>query len=196
MKDAVKLREMWECKEGHKARARDLTIERDGYKEDIEKYTGVRNELIDDNAKLQDDLIGANEENKELVESMNKMKIKHKLEKDKLIEKYNAQCYSDSEKLISKDIKISQLENMRLKAQDFYSKKMKEENGLRTKAEKDVLDFKAALKAQKKTRDLENEVFVWRKMCTIFWIQDPTEVYDPNNPPPVLTETQMRRTQV
>merc|ERR1711874_385490 len=51
IKDAVKLREMWECKEGHKARAqqidtnlnstiRDLTIERDGYKEDIEKYTG------------------------------------------------------------------------------------------------------------------------------------------------------------
>merc|ERR1711913_228762 len=90
--------------------------------------------------------------------------------KAEMKEKYNAQCYSDSEKLISKDIQISQMENMRLKAQDFYSKKMKEENGLGTKSIKEVQNLKEALKAQKKkTSAAENEVFVWRKIqhiCT------------------------------
>ena len=58
----------------------------------MEKYTGVRNELIDDNAKLHDDLIGANEEIKELVETLKDVENKHKLEKAEMIEKYNAQC--------------------------------------------------------------------------------------------------------
>ena len=92
IKQACKLREMWECKEGHKAKAlqidtnlnstiRDLTVERDRYKEDMEKYTGVKNELIDDNARLTDDLIGANEEIKEILETMKDVKNKHIMER-------------------------------------------------------------------------------------------------------------------
>ena len=72
---------------------------------------------------------------------------------------------------------------MKKKATNFFNKRMKEENGLRTKAEKALSDNKEVLKVQtKKIKKLSKEVHVWRRMCRIFWKQDPNEIYNPNAP--------------
>ena len=67
-----------------------------------------------------------------------------------MLERYEVQSCKDNGKLASKEMLIMQMEEMRTKATDFYNKKMKEENGLRTTAEKALLDNKEVLKIQKK----------------------------------------------
>merc|ERR1711874_517719 len=60
----------------------------------------------------------------------------------------------------------------------------KEENALRTAAEKALTDSNEFLKVQtKKIKKLSKEVYVWRKICRLFWKQDPNEIYNPNAPP-------------
>ena len=190
-----KLKEMWEYKENHKMRAieghtnlnntiRNITAERDRYKDERERDTVIKQNLQDDNAVLADKLLEANEVIKEKVENINKMKKKHVIEKENMLENYEAQSCIDNGKLKSQDIQIMQMEEMKKKATNFFNKRMKEENGLRTKAEKALSDNKEVLKVQaKKIKKQSKEIYVWRKMCRLFWKQDPNEIYNPNAPP-------------
>merc|ERR1711874_454638 len=60
----------------------------------------------------------------------------------------------------------------------------KEENALRTAAEKALTDSNEFLKVQtKKIKKQAKEIYVWRKICRLFWKQDPNEIYNPNAPP-------------
>merc|ERR1711874_612903 len=156
-----KLKEMWECKENHKMKAieghtnlnntlRSITVERDRFKEERERDTAIKQNLIDDNAELTDKLIAAKEVIKEKVEDYNKMMIKHKKEKEEILENYEAQSCIDNGKLKTQDIEIIKMEEMKKKADKFFNKRMKEENGLRTKAEKALADNQEILKVQTK----------------------------------------------
>merc|ERR1711874_870747 len=102
-----KLKEMWECKENHKMKAieghtnlnntlRSITVERDRFKEERERDTVIKQNLIDENSVLTDKLIEAKEEIKEKVEDYNKMLKKHDKEKEEILENYEAQSCIDN----------------------------------------------------------------------------------------------------
>merc|ERR1711874_882760 len=94
-----KLKQMWECKEHHKLKAqeghtnlnntiRNLTVERDRYKGERERDSNIKQNLIDDNARLADNLLEANEVIKEKIEDIEKIKKMHKTEKEDMLERY------------------------------------------------------------------------------------------------------------
>merc|ERR1711874_599668 len=190
-----KLKQMWESKKYHKQRAQeaqakldhaiiDLNAEREKNKNDRERDSNIKKNLIEDNAKYADCLLEANAEIKEKVEELEKMERKHKIDRENILERYEVQSCKDNGKIASKEIKIMELEEMRKKATDYYNNKMKEEYGMRSRAEKALLEKIEHMRVlEKKIKMYRQEVSVWRKMCVCFWEQDPKEIYDPMNPP-------------
>merc|ERR1711874_739506 len=98
----------------------------------------------------------------------------------KALEKYEAQSVLDN-KINQQEIQISQHEHMAKKANRFFTKRMKEENDLRTKAEKVIIEKQAMLDEQgSKLKSQAKELRVWRKWCKIFWGKEPKDLYNPN----------------
>jgi len=65
---------------------------------------------------------------------------KHKIDDEAKLEQFEAQSEIDNGKINELKIQVSQHEYMAKKANKLFTKRMKEENRLRTNAEKDILD--------------------------------------------------------
>ena len=106
---------------------------------------------------------------------------------DDMTRRYDAQGERYLDMVNSKDSIIMKEREIQKKADKFYSKKMKEECGKRSTAEKALKDNVESMKAlDKKLSNYKQECHVWRKMCTNTWKTDPATVYDPKNPPHLM----------
>ena len=102
IEEEAKLKQMWESKEYYKLKAQegqikldniiiDLNAERERNKNDRDRDSNIKKNLIEDNAKCADCLLEAKEEIKEKVEDIEKMKRKHKIDKENILERYEVQ---------------------------------------------------------------------------------------------------------
>ena len=125
----------------------------------------------------------AEAEIKEKDEKYNEMMKKHRTDEENILEKYEAQSVQDNNKINQQEIEISQHEQMAKKANRFFTKRMREENDLRTKAEKVILEKQAMINEQEsKIKSQAKELRVWKKWSKLFWGKEPESLYNPNEP--------------
>ena len=187
-----RLREMWECKESHKLR--ELTGIRfinnilKKHHDEREKDTVIKQRLADENATIADNMMIAEAELREKDEKFDDMMKKHKEERARALEVYEVQSCKDNKTILQQKMFIDKMETVAKRANNLFTRRMKQENGLRTEAEKDVVEKQIKIQEyEEKMKSQNKELRIWSKINRLFWEIEPENPETTNIPDLTLT---------